>query len=81
METTKANGTLLKQCALRAKSSTGWYEEVAWIEGKFAVVGKKVKDEFDRVWEVKEVFGARYSKDLDKQIQAWRTFRDVLSDH
>ena len=76
MTTTK---DLLRQVLLRRPSeSGGHYEDVFWIDNRWARLGTKVKDEDGVVWQIAELYNVREFIDMEKQRAAWKRFSEVL---
>jgi hypothetical protein len=74
--------TLLRQVLLRRpighRGENAHKEDVAWIDNRFARVGKRLVDEDGIIWTVIETYSVSAPDDLDRRHAAWRRWRDVL---
>lgn len=71
----------LTQVKLGYITEIGRVEDVAWIDGRFAKVGKSVQDEHGTIWMVIATYGTRDAKDLEREYRTWREFQDKLDGH
>ena len=71
----------LRQVTLRRDHNMYYQEDVCWIDERFAVVGKTVRDEDGRHWKVWDVHGVKTTKDLERDYRTWRKFAEVLDGH
>lgn len=69
----------MRQVALERRTPQGAYMDVAWIEVKYARVGKRLRIEGkdNEIWTVVEVYGTRRREWVDGARAARRHFSEV----
>lgn len=73
-----AKNVMLKQVMLERPSGSGRLQDVFWIERSLAVKGERVKDDEGHIWTVIETYGTQSVEDLQRAIDSWREFAEVL---
>ena len=79
----KKPGKMLRQVLMRSSNEKqdSYKEDVYWIDNKLAKANKRLRDERGRIWVVTEVYDARPFTDIEKYIDVWKHFADVLDGH
>lgn len=70
---------LMRQVALERRTPEGAYMDVAWIEVKYARVGKRlhIEDKPGEIWTVVEVYGQRRREWVEGARAARKHFRET----